>query len=163
MIKDSNHNLWIGTHDNGLNFLQTNKVPLKFERINPYNRNGIQLSDYEILSLYEDSNGNIWLGGNAGLWRYDGQSWTNFTKTFVGYVYEDSKRDIWTSSGFGSNWAIRHYTGTSLSLEQIKATELSVYEGMYFGILEDSQGQMWFGKLDGIYRFDGENFELKKY
>lgn len=150
IIEDKNGLFWIGTRGQACTW-----DGKSFKLIT--NDEGNSFSN--VRCIIEDSNGNIWLGGNAGLWRYDGQSWTNFTKTFVGYVYEDSKGDIWTSSGFGSNWAITYYTGTSLSLEQIKARELSVYEGMYFGILEDSQGQMWFGKLDGIYRFDGENFE----
>lgn len=112
-----------------------------------------------VRSIIEDQNGNIWLGGNGGLWRYDGQSWFNFTKTFVGYIHEDSKGGIWTSSGFGNIWTLTRYEGASLSPELVKATELSVYEKMYFGILEDSRGHMWFGKLDGVYRYDGKSFE----
>lgn len=150
IIEDKNGLFWIGTRGqactwDGENFkLVTNDEGNSFSNVR---------------CIIEDSKGNIWLGGNAGLWRYDGQSWANFTKTFVGYIYEDSKGDIWTSSGFGNNWAVTRYEGTSLPPEQIKATELSVYEGMYFGILEDSHGHMWFGKLDGVYRFDGESFE----
>lgn len=51
-----------------------------------------------IRSIIKDKKGNIWLGGSEGLWRYDGNTFTNFTRKFVGYVYEDTKGNIWTSS-----------------------------------------------------------------
>ncbi|MBX2877667.1 MAG: hypothetical protein KTR30_36445 [Saprospiraceae bacterium] len=149
IVEDKNGLFWIGTRGqactwNGETFsLITNEEGDSFSNVR---------------SILEDRNGNIWLGGNGGLWRYDGRSWANFTKTFVGYIHEDSNGNIWTSSGVG-NWALTRYEGTSLSPDQVKSTELSVYERMYFGILEDSHGDMWFGKLDGVYRYDGESFE----
>lgn len=150
IVEDQNGLFWIGTRGQACTW--DGKT---FKLIT--NDQGNSFSN--VRSIIEDRNGNIWLGGNGGLWRYDGQSWANFTKTFVGYIHEDSKGHIWTSSGFGNNWAVTRYEGTSLSPKHAKATELSVYERMYFGILEDSHGHMWFGKLDGVYRYDGKSFE----
>ena len=150
IVEDRNGLFWIGTRGQACTWdgkaftLITNDEGRSFSNVR---------------CIIEDRDGNIWLGGNAGLWRYDGQSWANFTKTFVGYVYEDSKGDIWTSSGFGGNWVVTRYEGSSLPPEQVKSTELNIQEGMFFGILEDSSGDMWFGKLDGVFRYDGEAFK----
>jgi len=70
-----------------------------------------------VRSIIEDKKGNIWLGGNDGLWRYDGKTFTNFTPNFVGYIYEDKKGNIWTSSERDNSqaWALSQYDGKSLS------------------------------------------------
>jgi len=63
-----------------------------------------------VRSITEDKKGNIWLGGQDGLWRYDGKAFINFTQKFVGYIYEDKKGNIWTSSesayGRGGNFPV---------------------------------------------------------
>ncbi|WP_409456458.1 two-component regulator propeller domain-containing protein [Sphingobacterium sp.] len=47
-----------------------------------------------VRSIIADKNGNIWLGGNDGLWSYDGITFTNYTRQFVGYIYEDKNGNI---------------------------------------------------------------------
>ena len=33
------------------------------------------------------------------------------------------------------------------------------FNSMITAMFEDSRGHLWMGKLDGVYRYDGENFE----
>jgi ligand-binding sensor domain-containing protein len=115
--------------------------------------------------VIEDKKGNIWLGGNDGLWRYDGSTFTNFTKNFVGYIYEDKKGNIWTSSASAGNqgWSLSRYDENSLYKSMFinkpvvkpAVTEIKSNEGMIFGILEAHDGSIWFGTLDGVYRYGG--------
>lgn len=114
-----------------------------------------------VRSIIEDRSGNIWLGGNNGLWRYapdgDRGTFTNFTTNFVGYLYEDRKGNIWTSSE-GANrqtWALSRYDASSLAFEQATPTQIRSEEGMYFGIMEDLEGGIWLGTLNGACRYDG--------
>jgi ligand-binding sensor domain-containing protein len=111
-----------------------------------------------VRSIIEDKKGNIWLGGNDGLWRYDGNTLTNFTERFVGYIMEDRKGNIWVSSEKDSNlgWTLSKYDGTTLSNEKPNVTDV-VNKKMIFGILEANDGSIWFGDLDGVHRFDGNN------
>ena len=114
-----------------------------------------------VRSIIEDKNGNIWLGGNDGLWCYDSSSLTNFTTDFVGYIYEDKKGNIWTSSaadGNAHNWVLSRYDEKSLHNEKTTASRITVQENMFFGILEDTNGNIWLGTLNGVYRYDGETF-----
>lgn len=110
--------------------------------------------------IIEDSKGHIWLGGNNGLWRYDGSNYSNYTKDFVGYIYEDSRENIWTSSATAHQvWTVSRYEGAVRQQEDISATEVFSKAGMFFGILEDRNQHIWFGNLDGVYRYDGVSFD----
>jgi len=131
-----------------------------------------------VRSIIQDKKGNIWLGGPDGLWRYDGSTFTNFTQKFVGYIYEDKKGNIWTSSERNNSqawassergnseawtsleknnsqaWALSRYDGKSLSNKKPTVTEIA-NKPMIFGILENDKGSIWFGAVDGVYRYDG--------
>lgn len=121
-----------------------------------------------VRSMIKDKKGNIWLGGADGLWLYDGKTFNNLTKKFVGYIYEDKKGNIWTSAERADQhdqvpavnnakplaWAISRYDAKSLTSKKPLVTEIA-YKTMIFGILEDHQGNIWFGAMDGVYRYDG--------
>lgn len=116
------------------------------------------------LPILRIKKGNIWLGGNDGLWRFDPDrgrgSFINFTTGFVGYIYEDRKGNIWTSSEGADThtWLLSRYDEQSLRAEKATATPIWKEEGMLFGILEDKNGNIWFGTLNGVCRYDGKSF-----
>ena len=113
-----------------------------------------------IRTIIEDKKGGIWLGGQYGLWRYDGRSFTNFSERGVAYVYEDKKGNIWTSSLTNRGWSLFRYDGETLSNKTSMVTEIELdsedTKGMLFGILEASDGSIWFGS-GGVYRYDGKS------
>ncbi|MCR9017060.1 ligand-binding sensor domain-containing protein [Aquiflexum gelatinilyticum] len=110
-----------------------------------------------VRSVIEDQKGNIWLGGNDGLWRYDGNVFTNIAKGFVGFIYEDKKGNILTSSETSDGWALSRYNEKSLTNKIAVVPEIiKANEGMIFGIREANDGSIWFGTLDGVKRFDGK-------
>jgi ligand-binding sensor domain-containing protein len=108
--------------------------------------------------IIKDKKGIIWLGGADGLWRYDGKTFTSFTSNFVGYVYEDKKGNIWTSSESANkqDWELSRYDEKSLSGKKPTVTVVKANEEMIFGILEDDKGNIWFGSMNGVYRYDGK-------
>lgn len=153
IIEDKTGKFWFGTR--GYATLYDGKT---FTTIT--NSNGKPFTN--VRSIIKDKKGNIWLGGADGLWRFDGNTFTNFTQHFVGYIYEDKKGNIWTSSeisnGVGGNspvWAVSRFDEKSLSDKKPTVTEIA-HKPMTFGILEDSNGNIWFGALDGVYRYDGK-------
>ena len=152
IIQDKTGKWWFGTRGDA--FFYDGKTFTKFT-----NQRGDPFTN--VRSIIEDKNGHIWLGGNDGLWRYDGRSFTNFTTNFIGYIYEDSTGNIWTSSE-GANsrtWVLSRYD-IELPLPYLKATatQIRTEEGMFFGILEDKEGGIWFGTLNGVCRYDGKSF-----
>lgn len=114
----------------------------------------------DVRSIIQDHKGNIWLGGTDGLWRYDGSTFTNFTQNFTGYVYEDKSGNIWTSSqnAYNQGWALSHYNAKTLSNKNPTVTEITVNKGMICGILEASDGSIWFCTGSGVHRYDGNTF-----
>ncbi len=118
-----------------------------------------------VRSMIEDKSGNLWLGGKNGLWRYNPDTvwkpWTRFADNFVGYVHEDRQGNIWTSSesNYAGTWALTRYEESSLHKEKAIAQSVRMEMGMLFGILEDEQGGIWFGSLNGVCRYDGKLFD----
>lgn len=160
IIEDKTDKFWFATRGN--TFVYDGKTFTVFTHENKPFKN--------VRSIIEDKKGNIWLGGNDGLWRYDGSAFSYFTQKFVGYIIEDKKGNIWTSSERDISLAsvLSRYDGQSLSKQ---AWALSRYDGnslpkkptvteitnkpMFFGILEANDGNIWFGAVDGVYRYDG--------
>ena len=150
IVEDKKGDLWFGTRDN--TFVYDGKS------FSVFNHNDKPFKN--VRSIIEDKKDNIWLGGNDGLWRYDGSNFTKFTKTFVGNIYEDKKGNILTSSGSVTgkkNWTLSRYDQKSLSSkiamlpEILKSNEINI-----FGILEANDGSIWFGTMNGVYRYDGK-------
>lgn len=148
IVEDKTGKLWFGTR--GYVRVYDGKT---FTTIT--NKDGKPFAN--VRSIARDKKGGIWLGGNDGLWHYDGSTFTNFTRKFVGCVYEDRNGTIWTSSesAHDKSWALSRYDQKSLSNQKPMVTEIAS-KPMFFGILEAKDGSIWFGGLDGVYRYDGK-------
>jgi ligand-binding sensor domain-containing protein len=154
IIEDKTGKFWFGTRGN--TYIYDGKT------FTVLIQNGQTFTN--VRTIIKDKKGNIWLGGPDGLWRYDGTMFTNFTKNFVGYIYEDRKGNIWTSSEIANSsqgWVISRYDAKTLSNKKPIVTEIrpdykNVRTGI-FGILEANDSSIWFGSLDGVYRYDGNN------
>jgi ligand-binding sensor domain-containing protein len=145
IIEDKTGRLWVATRGN--TFVYDKNT------FTVFTHDGKPFSN--VRTLMADRKGNIWLAGADGLWRYDGGAFTNFTQKFVGYIIEDKKGNIWTSSEIdhGQGWALFRYGEKSLSDKKPTATVI-VNKPIIFGILEDDKGNIWFGSGDGLYRCD---------
>ena len=158
IVEDKNGRFWIGTRGRACVYDGKSFTKITFGLGTPFTN---------VRTIMKDKKDNIWLAGQDGLWRFppDGNqsSLTQFTKNFVGYVYEDKTGNILTSSadssnGNSSNWVLSRYDQKSLQNKEIAPTELKAEGGMYFGIIEDRNGNIWFGTLDGVYQYNGMFF-----
>jgi ligand-binding sensor domain-containing protein len=124
-------------------------------------------------SIIADKKGNVWLGGGGeasgweGLWRYDGSTFTNFSRNFVDCVYEDKKGNIWTNSqNADQRWVLSRYDQKSLSSVKPTVTEIkseySDNRGMVFGILVAYDGNIWLGVLGGVRRYEGNTIKQNR-
>jgi ligand-binding sensor domain-containing protein len=105
----------------------------------------------------QDKNGNIWFSNWGGAYRYDGKSFTSFTKKdglsgdMVTRIIEDKKGNLW----FGGA-GLSRYDGKSF-------TRFTTKDGLanlgVWSILEDKSGNLWVGTREtGLYLFDGKAF-----
>ncbi len=107
----------------------------------------------------QDKNGNIWFSNWAGAYRYDGKTFTSFTKSdglpgnygLVAKIIEDKNGNLW----FGGDGLCR-YDGKAF-------ISFSTKDGLpnlgIWTILEDKSGNIWVGTREtGLYLYDGKTF-----
>jgi len=103
----------------------------------------------------QDKNGNIWFSNWNGVYRYDGKSFTSFTKYdgLVGGVtriIEDKNGILW----FGGADGLCSYDGKAFTF-----FEDGLINPWIWTILEDKNGNIWVGTREtGLYLFDGKKF-----
>lgn len=130
--------------------------------INPHNFSSFSklqgLRHDQIRSIIQDKMGNIWLGTDDGLTKYDGKFFYNYTtnqglnNNLILNVIQDSKDNIWFGAFRGG---VTRYDGKYL-------TTFTVNEGMPDNVVntifEDSYNNLWFGTGKGVVKYDGDSF-----
>jgi ligand-binding sensor domain-containing protein len=152
IVEDQEGKIWIGARGEACTYDGENFTKLLRKDGQPF---------INVRSIIQDTQGNIWIGGNDGLWRYDGSEYTHYATNFTGYIYEDSKGNIWTSSESPDDrqeWMLSKYNAEYLHDEKVEPTVLMKKADMFFGIMEDKDGNIWLGTLDGVCRYDGNAF-----
>ena len=165
VLEDRKGNLWLATRNSGV-YCYNGKSFQHFTT-----REG--LVDNRVVSVYEDKAGNIWFGGSiikdekdkvlvveAGLWRYDGITYTKVSQRGASVIIEDKKGNVWTTGAVKPNgyWALSRYNQETLYDKKPVVTEIMSIKGagILCGILEANDGSIWFGSLNGVYRYDGK-------
>jgi len=116
------------------------------------------LKSVTITCLVEDRTGNLWIGTNWGVSKYDGKRLTHFTikeglcSNWVSSMREDKSGNIW----FGTfDAGVSKYDGK-------RFTNFGVKEGLTHNnvrsILEDKNGNLWFGTWGGVTKYDHKDF-----
>ncbi|MCD8178806.1 MAG: hypothetical protein LUE98_15925 [Tannerellaceae bacterium] len=123
-----------------------------------------------VRQIYEDRNGNIWVGTMNGLYRYNEQSdqliryssdnRNNQTilQNNITSIYEDSKGDIWVTTNNG----LARYQASTDSFERI-FPETDFPSNILYRILEDAHGSLWISTANGLVCFDPETKQIKTY
>jgi ligand-binding sensor domain-containing protein len=154
IVQDAKGQIWFGTRGgengdacyyDGKSFtIVTNAIGLRFSNVR---------------MIVEDKQGVIWIGGQDGLYRYDssaamgtiGRFMTTITKDFIGYIFEDKAGNLWLSQSDANEMSLYRYDGKTFSKVASR--------GQVFGITEDKHGNIWFGSIQGVTRYDGTSFE----
>ena len=111
-----------------------------------------------VRSVFEDSRGTIWLGGECDLFRYDGRTLTSYAikddlgrGVTVKKIVEDRDGNIWC----GTTGGITRIDGTSF-------TSFGEKDGLIsqdvWNMTVDPSGGIWICTLEGACRFDGKTF-----
>ena len=118
------------------------------------------LNSSSIMSVFKDSNGNLWFGSmGGGVSRYNGENFTHFTEkeglshNMIFSIIEDRKGNMWFGTYGGG---ISMYNGESF-------THFTENEGLscnnVISIIEDHNGNIWFGTDGGgVSKYDGNSF-----
>ncbi len=154
ILFDSKNNLWFGTFDGITKFGRDGRT--SFSKYN-------QLKFDSVLKLFEDKDGNIWIGSVGGLHKYD----PKFGKITGTYSTESGfHENVWVNDVFQDNngllWFATHFSGI-LTYNGETFGKIDTSHGLplnnIFFITQDKFGYYWFatdGK--GICRYNGSEF-----
>lgn len=117
----------------------------------------------------QDKSGNLWFGTTGeGVYRYDGNVFTQFTKkdglsdNTVWSILEDRSGNIW----FGTDDGVSRYDGKTISKLSFTATSPGGLLSNSFGsgtnavwsMMQDKSGTIWFGTSEDLYCYNGRSF-----
>lgn len=147
IFEDKNGNIWFGTRGNAGIFDGSNFKEIINDEGKPF---------FNVWSIIEDNLGNIWLVDSKGLWKYHDGTFTHELPD-VWKIYEDTKGNFWfTSMLNGGGSKLNRIETKSMIDKEFNVTEIFNSERMFFGIVEDSKGNIWISGGDGIWLYNGE-------
>ncbi|TYP98192.1 signal transduction histidine kinase [Tenacibaculum adriaticum] len=168
VLVDSEDSIWVGTTNGLFKVEKLNKESFNVtflgdrmteEYNNPSNAN-------HILSIYEDSNNDMWIGTQgAGLCKYnktkDEFTWFNkFTGLIeenVSSIIEEGNNNLWVSGNSGL---------TKIDLKDLSFTNYTSNDGLLsndfnFGsALKDAEGMLYFGNFKGVDYFNPKHIKI---
>jgi ligand-binding sensor domain-containing protein len=151
IIEDATGNIWFASMSHG-GITRFDGESFKDFKVD----NG--LSDNMVRYLFQDKEGNIWIGtngnGNGGLDKFDGKNFRNFNESNglcsnnVCVIYQSKDGTMWFGSDRGGVCYLEN--GEFLPIKEL--SEISIRT-----IIEDKNGNMWFGGRRGnLWEYDRE-------
>ncbi|MBW7996470.1 MAG: AAA domain-containing protein [Candidatus Glassbacteria bacterium] len=159
MIEDGQGNIWCA-YSGGLCMYDGEKWRVYTTE------NGLPSNN--INAVFEDREGNIWVGTyGGGVSRLSGLAFTTYTTAdglagnSIAPVLEDAEGNIWFNdmnvrfTDMNVNGVTR-YDGEKWTTY---TTEDGLAGNLVYDMLQDSRGNLWFATADGLSRFDGEKWK----
>ena len=173
-LQDKAGNLWFGTTGDGV-FKYNGKSFIQFTATNGLNSNMVN-------HIFEDKDGKIWVGTEAGLCLYDGKTFAKIQIPLPKNLPPNKNQSYRNSHGVFSIMQAKNGKLWFATIDGVYTydgkffTPFKVNEGVGgYGssnnnmeyILEDKAGNIWFGGRgnEGVYRYDGKsitNFKIKE-
>jgi len=161
VLEDARGILWACTRGNGVIYWNRKTGEKGSLVYNPHDSNSIP-NNY-INGIFEDSDGNLWFATDGGLCKYqrDSNRFTRYTTrnglpdNLIFRTLEDDHKNLFASTSRGLfslnmvNGKIRVYT---------KSNGLLSDQFNYNSAFKDRDGQMFFGSVKGLIRFNPSEF-----
>ncbi len=151
MIQTRNAYIWLGT-PKGLVRFDGSRFKIFDKRTSPHFINNI------VRVLFEDTEGNLWIGTEGGVIKYANGVFTSYTPRnglphrIVQSIYQDNQKKLW----FGT------YGGGVSCLEKDKLVTYNATDGLVNEkvkcIHQDSNGRLRVGTEQGMFRFENDAF-----
>jgi ligand-binding sensor domain-containing protein/signal transduction histidine kinase/DNA-binding response OmpR family regulator len=171
LYHDHEDNFWIATN-RGVGFY--NGTQNRFYRIKLLEDDGSHFV-YYVNQFTKDLNGNVIAASSNGLYRFDRET-KNFTKypvptaehNFLNWegiqsITTDRKNRLWLGSLNQGLYIYDQLTGTVTPVEHIHRGANTLRNNKIFCIFQDSYGTVWVGTETGLYVFDGDGNNGRRY
>jgi len=111
-------------------------------------------------TIYQDSDGNLWFGGQDGVSRFNSIRFRAFPFGFsVNDICEDEYGAFW----FATNWGAIKFDSSDARIESSDFQRFTVKEGLLHdevtSVLRDKNGNLWLGTAGGLCSYNGEYFQ----
>ncbi len=171
---DHHGDLWIGTLDAGLNRLadaadRPASPDLAFENFRHDESDPASLSSDQTGAVYEDRDGNLWIGTWNGLdllsddersfthYRHDAADPGSLSDNRVRAVIEDGRRVLWVGTHRGLNRLDRE-SGRFRRFLHDPRDAFSLSNDWVRTLLEDREGRLWIGTDGGLHLWKDGRF-----
>lgn len=156
VFQDSKGVIWFGTNGNGV--IRYTKNTLEYFSINE------GFGGIAVRGIAEDKTGNLWFATSGGLTKYNGKSFTNYTKkdgladNNTWCLTIDKSGIIWV----GTLQGVSKFDGTTFTAFKLPEGKPDPTRGVtsakiVHSIIEDSKDHLWFGTNGGAYIYDGKS------
>ena len=133
------------------------------QNITAYTESNSGLSENKLWGISIDKKGNKWIGtSKSGLQKFDGENFSTFDKNnsiikggYISPMFTDSKGNLWLSCSRPDR--LIKYDGDkwkAFNAEEIKLSRVSIID-----IVEDKNGDIYFGGGSGITKYNGHIWE----
>jgi ligand-binding sensor domain-containing protein len=161
ILEDKAGNIWFGGRGNEGVFRYDGKsvINIKIKEPSSIRSDSDRISNDWAWPQLQDKNGDIWFSNWGGAYRYDGKSFTSFTKKDglaggVTRIIEDKKGNLWFGGDAGAG--LSRYDGKSFTRF---TTKDGLLNNSIWSILEDKTGNLWVGTREtGLCLYDGKTF-----
>lgn len=165
IYEDNEGTMWFGLGNEG-GLVRYNKETGEIKNYLADDNNINSLSFNNVRAIAEDSSGYIWIGTQSGLNRFDKQreEFTTYTYSdglsndFIYGVIVDDNDNVWVSTNYGISMYdqkedkfIRYYEVDGLATNE--------YNG--FSYHKNSQGNIYFGGVNGLTEFNPLDIKIK--
>lgn len=173
IFQDESGNLWVGTW-NGLNKLKAEQLEklrdpreYYFEKFLHDPSDSNSLSDNRVISIFEDSRNNLWVGTHggglnilsidSGMYKIESFRESDGLPSDVIYgIVEDESGALWLSTNFGLS-KFQYDSGEFLNFFHIDGLQSNQF---YWGASSRSRdGTIYFGGINGINYFNPADFK----
>jgi ligand-binding sensor domain-containing protein/signal transduction histidine kinase len=161
ILEDSGGTIWVGAYREGLYYYNPTTGLSGNFRYNSKDSHG--LSNNKVNRIFEDPDKTIWIATESGLCKLnkDKKSFTRFStrnglpSNVVYAILADSKKHLWISTSKG---LVCMDAGTGAIKTYTKANGLLSDQFNYNSAYKDAQGNMYFGSVKGMIKFNPDNF-----
>jgi signal transduction histidine kinase/ligand-binding sensor domain-containing protein/DNA-binding response OmpR family regulator len=166
LMVDKGSNIWIGTQS-GLNLLPFYDGNYRNKRLKRFFYNNRIGSGEDILTIFQDSKGVIWVGiRGKGLFRFDGNKFQPVTITTTNQItsvyaiLEGANNTLWMSCNEG---LVRYDVINNSFMTYSKKDGLVGNEFSSGAALKQGASTFFFGGPHGVSSFDAENISRNEY
>ena len=166
LYEDKRGTFWVGTLGDGLQKVDRKTGNITTFTHNPQNPQSI--GNNNVYSICEDAHGNLWVGTEEGLCRFNAENSTftryvhqphnprSLSHDIVRVVYTDRHGTLWVGT-FGGGLCqyndvtndFTTYTTDAKNVESLAGKEVNA-------LFEDHRSEFWIGTHNGLCRFDRE-------